>query len=108
ALAGWGNTQVRVDARLPYGDGATERRNVDTIDVVPAALLNDRIDALGVGAPRVRTDREGPPCRRLHRPTVRPADQHQPQPIRLEPRALHREVREPFPVGRVARRVVGA
>src|SRR5205085_3612384 len=70
------------------------------------------MDALRVRAPAVRPDRQGPTGGGLYgppfRPSARPRDQHDTLSIRLEPRPLHREIREPLPVGRVARRIVGA
>src|SRR5438270_10657293 len=70
------------------------------------------MDALRVRAPAVGPDRQGPTGGGLYgppfRPSARPRDQHDTLSIRLEPRPLHREIREPLPVGRVARRIVGA
>src|SRR5438270_11302951 len=70
------------------------------------------MDALRVRAPAVRPDRQGPTGGGLYgppfRPSARPRDQHDTLSIRLEPRPLHREIREPLPVGRVARGIVGA
>src|SRR5207244_11646368 len=86
------------------GDGATRARKLNPIDVLAAALFHDRVSALRVGTPGVRPDRERPPRRDFagrctFRPSVTPPHDHEAQPIRLKPRALHREVREPFAVG---------
>ena len=111
-LAVGGDVHVRIDATTGEHDGPTERRHVDAINVVASPLFDDGIDALGVGAPRVGAHRQAPSRRCFNCPTVRlsdrPSSHHQPQPVRLEARPLHRQPREPLTVGRVARCVVGA
>src|SRR5205823_9511002 len=94
-----GDLDTGIDAA---GDNSSAlvARHVDAIDVVPAALLHDGIDAFRVAAPRVRANRETPVAGRLYwpsgRPAVRPSDQHQPQAISLKSRPLHGEIREPL------------
>src|SRR5213593_3264397 len=97
----------------PNGDGMTEGGRVDPLNVLSPAVLNDRVDALRVRAPRVGPDGEGPPGRHFRRsPTfcfsVLPAQQQQPLSVRLESRPLQRQVREPLAVRGEARRIVGA
>src|SRR5437763_2851191 len=111
-LAIGGDSDAAVYAGAPDDERPTERWHVDPIEVLTPALLHHRVDALGIGTPDIRAHRQRPPGGGLDgppfRPSARPPDQHEPQAIRLEPRSLHREVREPLPVGRVAWRVVGA
>src|SRR5256886_7276289 len=111
-LAIGGDSDAAVYAGAPDDERPTERWHVDPIEVLAPALLHHRVDALGIGTPDIRAHRQRPPGGGLDgppfRPSARPPDQHEPQAIRLEPRPLHREVREPLPVGRVAWRVVGA
>src|SRR5437667_175274 len=91
----------------------TEGRKVDPVNVLSPALLNDRVDALRIRAPRVGPDGERPPGRHFRRrptfrPSVLPSHQHQALSVRLEARPLQRQIREPLPVRGVAWRVVGA
>src|SRR3989454_9151995 len=44
---------VGVDPTTAKGEGTTERRQVDPVDVVAAALLHHGVDALRIGAPDV-------------------------------------------------------
>src|SRR2546429_8588382 len=80
--------------------------------MVPPPLLDDGVDAFRVRTPRVGPDGRRPALRRLDirsdGPTVRPSDEYQPHTVRLDPGPLQRQVREPAPVRRVARRVIGA
>src|SRR6266550_2743347 len=90
-----------------------ERWNVDAVQIVPPPLLDDGVDALRVRTPRVGAYGESPSRGRLDdvatfRLSILPPDQHQPHAVGLEPGPLQRQVREPAPVRRVARRVIGA
>src|SRR5438552_18958659 len=81
---------------------AFESGNVDAVDVVAAALFDDRVDAFRVWAPGVRADGERPAGSRVDdRPhTGAAVGDHQPHTVGFETGALHREERRPSVVGR--------
>ena len=104
---------VGVDPTAANYDGTTERRELDPVDVVAPALVYDDVETLRIRTPRVRAHGQSPSDRGFgRRPSFRPAvlssKQQQSQSIRLEPGPLHREVRKPVAVRRIARGVVGS